>query len=168
MTNIKVSPQDIKPLHHTPPGHLFWTPSGHTSLYITLWTQPDVGYPLRTLPLNPLWTHLDVGHPPRTLPLNPLWTHLDVGHPPRTLPLNPLWTHLDVGHPPRTLPLNHLWTHLTAIEHPPRTLPLDPLWTTYLVISRGVRLFYGIAQCMYSVHVHVSAVSIVWLVRTFV
>ena len=36
MTKIKVSSQDIKPLHHIPPGHLFWTPSGHTSLYITI------------------------------------------------------------------------------------------------------------------------------------
>ena len=148
MTNIKVSPQDIKPLHHTP---------SRTFILDPLWTH------VCTLPLNPLWTQPDVGYPLRTLPLNPLWTHLDVGHPPRTLPLNPLWTHHDVGHPlehthPDTshcvTPLGHcqhchwtpLWTHLTAIEHPPRTLPLDPLWTTFLVISRGVQLFYGIAQ----------------------
>ena len=45
MTNIKVSPQDIKPLQPYQD-----TPLGHYHC----------------------WTHLDVGHPPRTLPLNPL------------------------------------------------------------------------------------------------
>ena len=83
--------------------------------------------------------------PPGTLPLNPLWTHL-------MLDTITFETHPDTSH--CATPLGHchhchwtpLWTHLTAIEHPPRTLPLDPLWTTFLVISRGVQLFYGIAQ----------------------
>ena len=125
MTNIKVFPQDIKPLHHTPPGHYFGPPLDTLPCTLPLnplWTQPDVGYLLRTLPLNPLWTHLDVGHPLRTLPLNPLWTHLDVGHPPRTLPLNPLWTHPDVGY-------HHLWNpfgHISLCDTP-RTLPSLPL-----------------------------------------
>ena len=74
--------------------------------------------------------------------------------PPMGTPLDTITfeTNPDTSHCATTLGHCHhchwtpLWTHLTAIEHPPRTLPLDPLWTTFLVISRGVQLFYGIAH----------------------
>ena len=81
MTNIKVSPQDIKSLHHTPQDIYFGPPLDTLPCTLPLnplWTQPDVGYPLRTLPLNPLWTQRNVGHPLRTLPLNPPSGHISM------------------------------------------------------------------------------------------